>query len=139
MKYLLDTNAVSEPQRPNPDRGYMDWLAAQIPDDLAISALTFGELRRGVTALGPGRRRTELSAWLVEGLAFFGERILPIDLAVASAWADVWALHRRLGRPVGVVDELTAATALAHGLTVVTRNTRHFEVSGCDLLAPWSR
>ena len=138
MKYLLDTNAVSEPRRAAPDRGYLDWLSAQAPDDLAISALTFGELKRGVSALAPGRRRTDLEAWLTEGLVSFGDRILAVDLSVASVWASVAAHHRSMGRAVGVIDELIAATALAHGLTVVTRNARDFEGSGCDLLVPWS-
>jgi toxin FitB len=135
LRFLLDTNAVSEPRRTLPDAGYLDWLSAQDAADLAISTLTFGELRR---ALAPGRRRTELDAWLTEGLASFAERILPVDLAVASAWADVSDLHKSLGRAVGVVDELIAATALAHGLIVVTRNAKDFEASGCDLLVPWS-
>ena len=138
MRFLLDTNAVSEPRRTPPDQAYLDWLSAQDPNDLAVSALTFGELKRGITALAPGRRRTELGAWLTEGLTTFGDRILPVDVAVAAAWADVSGLHRSLGRAVGVVDELIAATALAHGLIVVTRNARDFEASGCDLLVPWS-
>jgi toxin FitB len=138
LKFLLDTNAVSEPRRAPPDRGYLAWLSAQDPGDLAISALTFGELKRGIAALGPGRRRTELDAWLAEGLAAFGDRILPVDVSVAAAWADINSLHRNLGRGVGVIDELIAATALAHGLIVVTRNIKHFEASGCDVLVPWS-
>ena len=138
MRFLLDTNAVSEPRRPAPDTGYLQWLSAQDPNDLAMSVLTFGELKRGVGVLAPGRRRTDLEAWLTEGLVSFGDRILPVDLSVTAAWADVSALHRGAGRAVGVIDELIAATALAHGLTVVTRNGRDFEASGCDLLVPWS-
>ena len=138
MRFLLDTNAVSEPRRAPPNQAYLEWLSAQDPRDLAISALTFGELKRGVAALGPGRRRAELDAWLSEGLTSFADRILPVDVAVASAWADVSALHKSLGRAVGVIDELIAATALAHGLIVVTRNAKDFEASGCDLLVPWS-
>jgi predicted nucleic acid-binding protein len=136
LKYLLDTNAVSEPRRSPPDQGYLAWLSAQEPGDLAISALTFGELKRGVAALPPGRRRTELEAWLAEGLVSFGDRILPVEVSVAGVWADINALHKRLGRAVGVIDELIAATALAYGLIVVTRNAEHFEASGCDLLVP---
>lgn len=138
MRYLLDTNAVSEPQRRVPDPGYLEWLASREPMDLAISTLTFGELKRGVAALDAGRRRVELSAWLSEWLSTFGDRILPVDLAVASAWAEVSGLNRRVGRPIGVIDELIAATALAHRLIVVTRNVRHFETSGCEVVAPWA-
>lgn len=137
MKYLLDTNAVSEPRKAIPDQGYMRWIAAREPEELAISALTVGELSRGVSALDPGRRRTELSAWLAEALTFFGDRILPVDSIVAGVWAEVWVRHRKAARPTGVIDELTAATALSRGLVVVTRNVRHFQNSGCEFLSPW--
>jgi predicted nucleic acid-binding protein len=137
LRFLLDTNAISEPQRPAPDPGYFDWLNARDPVDLAMSAMTFGELRRGVTALAPGARRTALHAWLTEGVASFGDRILPVDIGVASAWAELCVMHRRLGRVVGVMDELIAATALTHRLILVTRNIRHFEASGCQMLSPW--
>jgi toxin FitB len=138
VRYLLDTNAISEPRRPVPDAGYMLWIQDREPAELAISVLTYGELARGVNALTPGRRRTDLTAWLAEALTFFGDRILQIDVSVAAVWSDVWLTHRRLGQVVGVIDELTAATALAHGLTVVTRNMRHFEHSGCSVISPWS-
>jgi predicted nucleic acid-binding protein len=116
----------------------MAWLAAREPEELAISVLTYGELTRGVAALDQGRRRTELTAWLAEALTFYGDRILQVDVGVAAVWAEVWMTHRRLGRVVGVVDELVAATALAHDLIVVTRNVRDFEDSGCNLVSPWS-
>ena len=138
MKYLLDTNAVSEPQRPLPNPGYMQWIERREPQELAITVLTLSELTRGVRALEAGRRRADLTQWLAEAQTFFGDRILSVDGAAASAWSDVWLTHRRLARQVGVVDELTAAVALANGLTVVTRNVRHFEHSGCALLCPWS-
>ena len=138
MKFLLDTNAISEPQRAVPDEGYLHWLARREPDELAISALSVGELSRGVALLAQGKRRTELTAWLAEAMLLFGDRILPVDVVVARIWAEVWVRHRQVARPVGVVDELTAATALAHGLAVVTRNVRHFENSGCEFVCPWS-
>jgi predicted nucleic acid-binding protein len=138
VRYLLDTNAISEPRQAVPNRGYMRWIGAREADELAISALTVGELTRGVIALEPGRRRTDLTAWLAEAMTFFGDRILPIDAVVAGAWAEIWLRHRRSGRPTGVIDELVAATALRHRLVVVTRNIAHFEHCGCELLSPWS-
>ncbi len=138
MTFLLDTNAVSEPQKPKPDQGYLAWIEAQAADSLNVSVLTVGELRRGLLALPVGARRSRLEAWMIEALTAFGERILPIDLPIVTAWADLGAHHKRLGRVVSAVDELVAATALAHDLTVVTRNVRDFETSGCKLLSPWS-
>lgn len=138
MRYLLDTNAVSEAQKPRPDLGYMDWLRRQVSEDLAISALTVGELRRGVALLEAGRRRSNLTAWLAEGLASFGERILPVDARVASVWAEVWLRHRQASRVVGAVDELIAATALTFDLALITRNRRDFEGAGCEVVSPWN-
>jgi toxin FitB len=138
LRYLLDTNAVSEPQRPRRNPGYMDWLGERVPEELAITVLTYSELTRGIVAMDYGRRRADLTAWLAEALTFFDDRILQIDMGVAAVWAELWIAHRRQGRVVGVVDELTAATALAHDLVVVTRNVADFEHSGCKLVSPWS-
>jgi predicted nucleic acid-binding protein len=138
LRFLLDTNAVSEPQRERPDRGYMDWIAEQAADDLSVSALTFGELRRGVAGLDAGRRKSALKAWLTAWLSEFGDRVLPIDLRVAEAWGALSAKLKAEGRVAGFADELIAATALAHGLTLVTRNRRHFLAAGCEIVSPWA-
>lgn len=138
MSFLLDTNAVSEPQRPRPDPGYRSWLESQSADDLHISALTVGELMRGARSLDDGPRRTRIEAWIAEALALFSDRVLPIDVTVASVWSGVSLSYRKHGLTAGAVDELIAATAIAHDLVLVTRNTRHFEASGCRLLSPWS-
>jgi toxin FitB len=137
LSFLLDTNAVSEPQKATPDRAYTRWLIEQRAEDLHISVLSLGELKRGVAMLQLGARRASIEAWLSEALVLFGSRMLPIDAPVATAWADVSLNHRRQGLTVGAVDELIAATALAHDLTVVTRNRRYFLASGCRLLSPW--
>jgi predicted nucleic acid-binding protein len=117
----------------------MRWLNDQRADDLYISVLSLGELKRGVATLQPGARRASIEAWLSEALVLFGSRILPIDAPVATAWAEVSLNHRRQRLTVGAVDELIAATALAHDLTVVTRNRRYFSASGCRVLSPWSQ
>lgn len=135
--YLLDTNAVSEPKRPRPDAAFMSWLADQLATDLHVSVFTIGEIRRGVIRLQPGRRRDGLDEWISHLILRFGSRILPVDLEVAERWAALAETLRASGRTVAMTDEVIAATAQAHGLTVVTRNVRHFEDSGCRVVSPW--
>lgn len=136
--FLLDTNAISEPQRPRPDKGYLRWLNDRRDDELWVSALSLGELRYGVLRLDAGAKRRALEQWLAEAAALFHDRILAVDHAVAERWSALWLDNVRAGRGRAVVDELITATALVHGLTVVTRNVRHFEGSGCKVLSPWS-
>jgi toxin FitB len=136
--FLLDTNAVSEPRKPSPDPAYMSWLADCDAADLWISALTLGELRYGVLRLDAGARRHGLELWLAEASALFHDRILPVDQAVTERWADVTLANVRAGRTRSLIDEFIASTALVKDLTIVTRNVRDFEGSGCKVLSPWT-
>jgi len=136
--YLLDTNAISEPKRARPDAGVVAWLNNQLLTDLHLSVITIGELRRGIIRLEPGRRRDDLDFWLAQVVLRFGDRILPIDLEVTDRWAALAEAQRAAGRTADMSDELIAATAHVHGLSVVTRNIRHFEHSGCRVVSPWS-
>lgn len=135
--FLLDTNAISEPKRPHPNAGVIAWLRDQLPSDLHLSVITVGELRRGIVRLEPGRRRDDLDFWLADMILRYADRILPIDLAVTERWATMAEANRAAGRASDITDELIAATAHVHGLTIVTRNVRHFEHSGCRVLSPW--
>ena len=136
--FLLDTNAISEPKRARPDPGVVAWLNDQLLSDLHLSVITVGELRRGIVRLEPGRRRDDLDFWLAELILRFNGRILPVDLTVTERWASLAEAQRSAGRLSEMTDELIAATAHVHGLTVVTRNLRHFEPSGCRVFSPWS-
>lgn len=137
MTYLLDTNAISEITKPSPDPAFMAWFTDQEADELFISVITLGELRRGTALLAPGDKRRRYEA-VHRGLArTFADRILPIDEPAALLWGELSARHRQLGRAPTVADELIAATALARDLVIVTRNVRDFEPSGCKLIAPW--
>lgn len=135
--FLLDTNVVSEPKRARADANVIRWLSDQLLSDLHISVITVGELRRGIVRLEPGRRRDDLDFWLEDMILRYDQRILPVDLAVTERWATLAELNRAAGRTSEMTDELIAATAHVHGLTVVTRNVRHFEHSGCRVLSPW--
>ena len=143
MKFLLDTNAVSELGRPHPNSGLLAWHdevgeAAESQEAVFLSVLLIGEMDRGILKLPDGPKRRLLTTQRDAILAEYGTRILPIDLAVGRQWGAVTARHRALGLSINAVDELIAATALVHDLTVVTRNVRHFERSGCKLISPWS-
>jgi toxin FitB len=138
LSFLLDTNALSEPQKPRPDISYMAWVNEQPPLHFYTSVLSMGEVRHGALSLPPGARRAAIEAWLERAMTVFGSRILAVDVRVAEAWSAVMRTHRLKGLTISAVDELIAATALVHDLTVVTRNVRHFEASGCKLLSPWT-
>jgi toxin FitB len=133
--YLLDTNVLSETRRKRADAGVLSFLAAADSDSLYISVLTLGELHKGVAA----KRRVDaaaakaLAAW-VEGLEFgFADRILGIDAATARLWGE-WSGER----PRPVVDILLAATAVRHGLTLVTRNLSDMRGIEVSVHNPWA-
>ena len=135
MSYLVDTNVVSELRKKGrADRGVVDWVRAREPDELFISVLTIGELRRGAARV---RRRdpdfgAALDRWVAQIAERFRDRILVVDHAIAERWGE--ATGRQT---VPDVDGLIGATALVHGLTVVTRNVRHIAPTGARCLDPF--
>jgi predicted nucleic acid-binding protein len=136
VKALLDTCVVSEVTKPRPEPGVATWLAAQDEADLFLSALTLGEIRKGVERLPDSGRKDALRAWLETDLpARFRGRVLPVDARVAEAWGVTQA---HATRTLPAIDSLLAATARAHGLVVVTRNEADFDGCGVDLLNPWT-
>lgn len=138
MSFLLDTNVVSETMRKRPSAVVLDWVAAQVTESVFISAVTLGELRRGALLLGAGKKRNALLRWIETGLkADFAGRILPVDIAVMERWAELQIATQKAGRRLPLMDSLLAATALAHGLTLATRNTADFQAAGVPLLDPW--
>jgi len=140
VNLLLDTNVLSEVTKPAPNAGVLKWLDALDEDRAFISVISIAEIRRGVVLLEEGRRRDALTGWLLHDLPRrFEQRILPVDEPVALAWGDLMGLAKRRGRGLSAMDGLIAATALAKGLVLVTRNVSDFESLGIELLNPWSR
>lgn len=129
MSFLIDTNIISEVRKGDRcDPTVATWWSGVAEDDLWLSALVLGEIRKGVEL---ARRRdptkaAALEAWLGDVIAGFGDRVLPVDTAVAEEWGRMNAV-----RPVPVVDALLAATAKTNGLTLVTRNGA--DVAGLDV------
>ena len=132
--YLLDTVVLSELRRRERNPRVVDWLASQRSSELFLSVVTIGEIERGIllqqTKNAPFG--STLAKWLETILHRYADRILDIDTAVARRWG-------RLSAEVGhdSADLLIAATAQAHGLTVVTRNLRHFVPTGVKVFNPW--
>lgn len=138
MNVLLDTNVLSEPMRARPDSRVLLWLHELDEDRAFMSVVSLAEIRRGVALLDPGRRRDALSHWLEHHLPErFEGRLLQVDAATALAWGDVMAGAKRAGRGLSSMDGLLAATALAHDLTLATRNIKDFEGLGIRLIDPW--
>jgi toxin FitB len=139
MNRLLDTHVLSEVRRPAPDPKVLAWLDALDEDRAFISVASIAELRRGVALMDEGRRRAALAAWLARDLpARFAGRILPIDPAVAERWGDLMAQARASGLALCAIDGFFAATALAHQLVLVTRNTKDFAPLGVPVFNPWT-
>ena len=136
MSYLIDTNVISEIRkggRSNP--GVAAWFAETSSAEMYLSALTVGEIRKGIEGI---RRRDQptaeaLEAWLAEITATYAERILPVDAVVAERWGRLMVPD-----PLPLFDGLLTATAVVHGLTLVTRNVSHVERTGVDILNPFS-
>ena len=138
MKFLLDTNVLSEPAKRAPDGKVVAWLEAQSPLDMSISVVTLGELTKGAELLAESKRRSELLAWIRTDLPrqFVG-RILPIDADIAIEWGRLSAEARARGRELPVIDGMLLATAGVHKLTFVTRNEADCAGRGVAVLNPW--
>lgn len=139
MRFLLDTNALSEGAKPRPDRSYTEWLASANPDEMAVSVITFGEVKRGIELLPVGRKRAKLENWLGTTLYHdFRGRVLRVNADIALMWGRLTAADQKRGRVLKPGDGLVLATAAVHGLTIVTRNERDFVDRGVPVLNPWT-
>ena len=139
MSWLLDTPVVSELIRTTPKASVINWLQGQDENVLFLSVLTLGELEKGIAKLSDSRRKTTLRKWVRTNLmSRFEGRLLIIDHNVASRWGTLVGTSERKGHPLPVIDSLIAATAIAHELTVVSRNAKDFERCGVACLDPWS-
>ena len=130
MRYLLDTNIISNITKPSPSLSLMAWMQEQVDDDLYISSLTIAEIRRGVLETPRGKRRDQLETWFSgsEGpQALFAGRVLPFDEAAALVWARLMAEGRAKGRSRSALDTIIAAIAEANGCVIVTDNEKDFE------------
>lgn len=123
MKWLLDTNVISEPGKRKPNPKVLEWLDSLDEGECALSVITLGEIEKGIHTLPPGSVRRGHEAGLGVLRRRFKGRILPVDERVSAKWGELMGGKDRAGHPLPAIDNLIAATAVVHGLTLATRDT----------------
>lgn len=137
MSWLLDTCVVSELFKPAPSESVQGWLRSRMAT-CKLSAVTVGEIQFGIERMVLGPKRNSLQLWFEQLCHDFEDRILVTDETVWRTWSRLRVSCQAIGRPQADLDLLIAATAAAHQLPLVTRNTRHFEDTGLRLVNPWA-
>jgi toxin FitB len=136
--WLLDTNVLSELRRPRPNPRVRAFVAAQPLEELFVSAVTLAEIRYGIEVVGDPIRRAELNDWLAHKVRpMFDQRVLEVSEDVMFKWRLLVEEGRKAGHTFSQPDLIIAATALDHGLTVVTRDTGDYALARVALVNPW--
>jgi toxin FitB len=140
MTFLLDTCVISELVARQPNLHVVQWVDSIDEDKLFLSAITVGEIKRGIEKLAGSSRKSALAQWLEGDLLIrFTDRILPIDTAVMLVWGQLTADLEKQGRRMPAIDSLIAATCLQARLDLVTRNEKDFAHSGVAVVNPWEQ
>ena len=136
--WLLDTNVLSELRRPKPEPKLVAFVTAQPLDRLYVSTVTLAEIRFGIELVGDATKRAELGDWLAHKLRpMFEQRVLPLSEDVIVKWRLLVEDGRKAGHTYSQPDLFIAATALHHGLTVVTGDAAEFERARVPVFNPW--
>jgi predicted nucleic acid-binding protein len=136
--WLLDTNVLSELRRPRPERRVVTFVAAQPLENLYVSVVNFAEIRFGIERVADASRRSDLNDWLAHRLRpMFGQRVLAIDEDIMLKWRLLVEDGRKAGHTFSQPDLLIAATALQHGLTVVSRDVGEYRRARVPVVNPW--
>lgn len=137
MKFLLDTNVISEPKQKQPSERVLEWLDAQDESKICLSVLSIGEIRKGITRLDSGKKKAELEEWLEKLRNRFARRLLPLSEKTFLVWGRMCGEFENKGIVRFALDSLLEATALEHDLVLVTRNVKNFQNSQVTILNPW--
>jgi predicted nucleic acid-binding protein len=136
--WLLDTNVLSELRRPKPEPKVLAFVAARPLEQVYVSAVTFAEIRFGIELLPDASRRAELNDWLTHKVRpMFEQRVLPITEDIMFKWRLLVEAGRKVGHTFSQPDLIIAATALQHGLTIVSRDTDDFLKARATVFNPW--
>lgn len=136
--FLVDTNVVSEMIRPVPDATVVDWCRATKKEQLFLSVVSLGEIRKGLTIMPAGSRRDQIEKTINTLVPeWFSGRILPMSQAIAERWGVLEGQRQLLGRPLHVPDAQIAATALEYNVILVTRNVKDFQHLDLPIVNPW--
>ena len=138
MRVLLDTCVLSELYKPIPLESVKTAVDSLLDNDIYISVITLGEISKGISLLSESRRKRDLLVWFNNIENVYAERVLQIDSEIAAIWGKITAIAQKKGFILAAADGLIAATALRHGLYLMTRNVKDFEVTGVLLLNPWN-
>lgn len=136
--YLLDTVAVSETSKPSLHPGMSSFLAGIQEPTLYISVVSIGEFVYGWQKLPLGKRREAFREWALQTEEQFSGRVISVDSAISAIWGEIRATTRQNGYNIGLPGLLIAASAIRHDFTVVTRNEKDFEPTGCKIINPWA-
>jgi predicted nucleic acid-binding protein len=136
MKYLIDTNIISEMQKSKCNQNVISFMDKIPVEDMFISVISMGELCYGMEKLPPGKKKHELAIWLYTQVTeWFKDRVIALDTDVLLEWGKIRA---HSGRTMPVIDSLIAAAAITHHMTLVTRNVKDFkDIEGISLINPW--
>ena len=140
MAWLIDTNVLSELRKPRPEPKVVAFVSSLPLAEIFVSAVTLAEIRFGIEMLGESDRRADLNAWLDEKVRpMFHQRVLPIDEEIMLTWRLLVEQGRKTGHTFSQPDLILAATAIHHGLTVITRDRNEFDKAGAKVIDRWSQ
>ena len=137
MRVLLDTCVLSELRKDNCHENVRRTIEEYTEESLFLSVITIGEITKGIRLLNESPRKRELHSWLQSIERYYSDRILPIDLEIVRIWGEITATAQKSGQIIAASDGLIAATAVRHGLHIMTRNVSDFKASGGLLINPW--
>jgi tRNA(fMet)-specific endonuclease VapC len=139
MKYLLDTNVISELLAPQPNERVVRWIDTRDPRSVYLSVITIGEIQKGVAKLGASKRKDAIQQWLeTDILVRFEGQIATLSVPVMLMWGTLVARLEQGGTPIAALDSMIAAIALENRMMLATRNESHFKYTGVSIVNPWN-